>query len=143
MHILKQTRPLQFTDHTQLFAVLDSGFFSPMILGASYLSTHASLAHTPLPPLLRGGTALSEQALPLCRADRGSIWRLMLRKRLIKGGAKSKSPGLITASKASQLLGLIGQGTSGQLLGRDWVIWWLPSSKIAGSTFTLLHFCSR
>lgn len=47
-------------------------------------STHASLAHTPLPLPLRGGTAVSEQARPLCGADRALIWRLMLWERLIK-----------------------------------------------------------
>lgn len=62
--------------------------FFPMVLSASYLSTHASLAHTSLLSLLRGGTTLTEQALPLCRADRGSIWRVMLRKRLIKVGRR-------------------------------------------------------
>lgn len=57
------------------------------------LSTHASLAHTPLPLLLRGGTAVSDQARPLRSADRALIWRPMPRKRLIKAGADEKEAG--------------------------------------------------
>lgn len=59
----------------------DCSFFSPPLPSFAHpsftdtrcilsLSTHASLAHTPLPLLLRGRTAVSEQALPLCGADR-------------------------------------------------------------------------
>lgn len=100
------------------------------------LSTHASLAHTPLPLLLRGGTAVSEQALPLHGADRALIWRLILRKRLIKGDRWERGRGLSRQVKASQLSGLIGQGASGQLLGRDWVTWWLFFHTVAGCIFT-------
>lgn len=109
------------------------------------VSTHASLAHTPLPLLLRGGTAASEHALPLRGADRALIWRLMLRKRLIKGERWERGRGLSHRVKASQLSGLIGRGASGQLLGRDWVTWWLFFHTVTGCTFThpLPRVCSH
>lgn len=109
------------------------------------LSTHASLAHTPLPLLLRGGTAVSERGLPLRGADRALISRPMLRKRLIKGGRWERGRALSRRVKASQLSGLIGRGVSGQLLGRDWVTWWLSFHTVAGCTFThsLPRVCYR
>lgn len=75
----------------------------PPFTGARHilsLPTHASPARTPPPLLLRGGTAVSERALPLRGADRALIWGLMLRKSLIKRGAVRKRQGLITASES-------------------------------------------
>lgn len=140
----------RLTDHVWLFIYLASALFLCFIppsqtLSASYLSTHASLTHTPLPLLLRGGTAVSEQALPLRGADRALIWKLMLRKRLIKGDRWERGRTLSWRVKASQLSGLIGRGASGQLLGRDWVTWWLSFHTVAGCTFThsLPRVCFR
>lgn len=100
------------------------------------LSTHASPTHTPLPLLWRSGTAVSEQARPLCRADRALIWGLMLGKKLIKGDRWERGRALSWGEKASRVSGLIGQGASGQLPGRDWVTWWLRFHTTAGCAFT-------
>lgn len=118
---------LRFTDHIWLFVFLTSApflSFNPPFAGTLCilsLSTHASLAHTPLPLLLRGGTAVSEQALPLRSADRALIWRLMPRKRLIKGGRWGRRQGLITGSESIPTLWANWPGSewpaAGQRLG--------------------------
>lgn len=107
-------------------------------LGASYLcQPMPPPPHTPLPVQLRGGTAVNEQARPLRSADRALIWRPMPGKRLIKVRRWEGGRALSCWVKASQLSGLIGRGASGQLLGRDWVTWWLSGfHTVAGCTFT-------
>lgn len=112
------------------------GRLSPT-LGASYLSWPMSpFTHTLQPHLLRGRTAVSEQACPLRSADRALIWRPMPRKRLIKAGRWEGGRALSRRVKASQLPGLIGRGAGGKLLGRDWVTWWLSFSTVTRCTFT-------
>lgn len=102
--------------------------FSPT-LGASYLCRPMPpFAHTPLPCLLRGGTAASEQALPLCGADRALIWRLMLRKRLIKAARCERGRGLITTSESISTLRANWPGNewpaAGQRLGHLMAVLW-------------------
>lgn len=101
-------------------------------------------SHTAASPVKRRAAA-NEQALPLRGADRALIWRLMLRKKLIKGERWERGRGLSRRVKASQLSGLIGRGASGQLLGRDWVTWWLFFHTVTGCTFThpLPRVCSQ
>lgn len=102
-------------------------------LGASYLCRPMPpLAHTPLPLLLRGGTAASEQALPLRGADRALIWGPMLGKRLIKGEPMRKRQGLITPSESISTL---------------WANWpgseWPAAGQRLGHLMALLSHCRR
>lgn len=128
---------LRLTDQVWLFIFLASAPFFTDTWCILSLSTHTSLAHTPLPLLLRGRTAVREQALPLCGADRALIWRPMLRKRLIKGYQWERGRALSHRVKSSQPSGLIGRGAGGQLLGRDWVTWWLSFHTVVSLLYAL------
>lgn len=156
---------LRFADHIWLFVFLASApflCFNPPFtdtLCILSLSTHASLAHTPLPLLLRGGTAVSEQALPLRNADRALIWRLMPRKRLIKGGRWGRRQGLIKASESIPTLWANWSGSewpaAGQRLGHlmaflshcHWVYFYTlsPSSLLRFNELGLVNHkaCSK
>lgn len=118
---------LRFTDHIWLFVFLASApflSFNPLFHRHSahliFVDPCLPRSHTAASPVKRWD-CFYEQALPLRSADRALIWRLMPRKRLIKGGRWGRRQGLITASESIPTLWANWPGSewpaAGQRLG--------------------------